>query len=254
MALSDKNILITPNKGQASDPQIVFSGADASTAAQNITLRVLPDNNGTLVFEGSAGQLFSITNLLSGTLFSVNDVSGIPSIEVLDTGQVKLAQYGGNVLVGTGVDNATDKLQLAGTLTHTGLSPSIGTNLDQVLTWTKSLTLTTDWQDTGIRSTDLTTGTYLVQLYANDIGAGGTNNNEYYSGWLSWYEGNTDSAVTLPTDEIQLHRAGASGEGGLYLRTFRTMSSDPDNLKLQIYANYANTSSSNYVFKFRRII
>lgn len=254
MALSDKNILITPNKGQASDPQIVFSGADASTAAQNITLRVLPDNNGTLVFEGSAGQLFSITNLLSGTLFSVNDVSGIPSIEVLDTGQVKLAQYGGNVMLGTGTDNAADKLQVAGTLTHTGLNPSSGTNLDQILTWTKSLTITTDWQDTGIKSTDLTTGSYFVQLYANDVGAGGSNSNEYYTGVLSWYAGNTDSAVSLPTDEIPLHRSGSGGEGGLYLRTYRTMSADPDNLKLQIYGNYGNVSASNYVFKFRRII
>ena len=38
MALSDKNIVITPNIGATDDPKIVFSGADASTAAQNITL------------------------------------------------------------------------------------------------------------------------------------------------------------------------------------------------------------------------
>jgi hypothetical protein len=254
MANTDKNIVITPNVGQTAEPRIFFSGADASTTAQTITLRVLPDNGGTLSFEGSSGQLFSITNILTGTLFSVNDISGIPSLEVLDTGQVKLAQYAGSVLVGTGTDNATDKLQVAGTVTHTGLNPSSGTNLDQILTWTKSLTITTEWQDTGIKATDLTTGSYFVQLYANDIGSGGSNSNEYYTGVLSWYAGDTDSAVTLPTDEIPLHRSGAGGEGGLYLRTYRTMLSDPNNLKLQIYGNYGNVSASNYVFKFRRII
>ena len=50
---------------------------------------------------GSAGQLFSVTDTFTGTVFSANDVSGIPSIEVLDTGLVKLAQYNGTVAIST---------------------------------------------------------------------------------------------------------------------------------------------------------
>ena len=133
-------------------------------------------------------------------------------------------------------------------------APTEGTDIDQITTITKSLTLTTDWQDTGIKSTNLATGTYIVQLIANDVGAGGTNNNEYYSGTMSWYSGDTDSALELPTDEIVLHRAGGSGDGALYLRTYRTPTIDINNLKLQIYSNTANASAANYVFKFRRII
>ena len=129
-----------------------------------------------------------------------------------------------------------------------------GTDIDQIKTLTKTLTLTTDWQDTGIKSTDLATGTYVVQLVANDTGSGGTNDNEYYSGTMSWYSGNTNSAMELPTDEVPLHRAGGSGDGALYLRTYRTPSADINNLKLQIYSNTPNASSANYVFKFRRII
>lgn len=102
MANSDKNLIITPNIGSTTDdPKIVFSGADTSTSAQDITLRAYPTNNGTLSIEGSAGQLFSVTNSLTGTLFSVNDISGIPSIEVIDDGTVSLAEYGGNVGIGT---------------------------------------------------------------------------------------------------------------------------------------------------------
>jgi hypothetical protein len=93
MANSDKNILITPNRGQTTDPIIEFTGANATP----LTLRVLDD--GTVSFEGTAGQLFSISDGLSGTIFSVNDISGIPSIEVLDDGTVKLAEYGGTVTV-----------------------------------------------------------------------------------------------------------------------------------------------------------
>lgn len=122
MALTDKNILITPNIGQSADPQIVFSGADASSGPHNITVKIYPTDNGTLSFEGTAGQLFSITNSLSGTIYSVNDISGIPSIEVLDTGLVKFAEYSGNVLIGTGVDNASDKLQVNGSTSVKGIS------------------------------------------------------------------------------------------------------------------------------------
>jgi hypothetical protein len=101
MANSDKNIVITPNiSSTTADPQIVFSGASASLGPQNITVRVYSTSNGTLSFEGSAGQLFSITNSLSGTIFSVNDVSGVPSIEVTDTGLIRLAQFGGFVAFG----------------------------------------------------------------------------------------------------------------------------------------------------------
>jgi hypothetical protein len=64
-------------------------------------------NNGTLSFEGSAGQLFSITNnLTSGSIFAVNDVSGIPSLDVDADGTVKVAEFGGDVFF-TGLSTDT---------------------------------------------------------------------------------------------------------------------------------------------------
>jgi hypothetical protein len=64
---------------------------------------------------GTAGQLFSVSDSFTGTIFSVNDVSGIPSIEVLDTGLVKFAQYGGQVAINTGtVASSTASLSVYG--------------------------------------------------------------------------------------------------------------------------------------------
>lgn len=94
MANADKDILITPNRGQAAEPIIKWTGANNTP----LYTRVLDD--GTISFEGTAGQLFSISDGLSGIIFSVNDISGIPSIEVLDTGLVKIAQYNGSVQIG----------------------------------------------------------------------------------------------------------------------------------------------------------
>ena len=99
MANTYKNIVITPNIGNTADPKIVFSGGN-TTVNTDIALYVYPDANGTLSFEGSAGQLFSITNDLANLLFSVTDVSGIPSLEVYANSLVSIAPLGGNVVFG----------------------------------------------------------------------------------------------------------------------------------------------------------
>jgi hypothetical protein len=124
MANSDKNIIITPAIGSTTaDPQIVFSGASSTLGPQNITLKAYPTLNGTLSFDGSAGQLFSITNSLTGSIFSVNDVSGIPSIEVLETGLVKIAQYSGNVTLGS--STATSSIDIANGATVSGATKTV---------------------------------------------------------------------------------------------------------------------------------
>jgi len=114
MANSDKNIVITPQRNASGLPSIVYTGFDNDPITQN----VLDDNS--LSWESSAGQLFSITPSLTGTIFSVNDVSGVPSIEVEDNGLLKLAPFGGNVLVGSTSDNGQGKMQVTGNFTATG--------------------------------------------------------------------------------------------------------------------------------------
>ncbi len=120
MPNSDKDIVITTNRGSASDdPKIEFKGASSSLGPQTITLRAYPTTNGTLSFEGSAGQLFSITNnLTSGSIFSVNDISGIPSIDVDANGTIELAPFSGNV--GIGITNPSYKLHVSGSIGATG--------------------------------------------------------------------------------------------------------------------------------------
>ena len=118
MALLDKNIIITPNNGSSTDdPKIAFVAGNAATSS-TILLRAYTGTNGTLSFEGSAGQLFSISNNFTGTIFSVNDISGIPSIQVSDTGTVTLAGPGnGFVYVASNTsatNTTTGALQVVG--------------------------------------------------------------------------------------------------------------------------------------------
>lgn len=83
-------------------PKLAFRAS--GTVTPDIAINILTTASGTtsgvqtLSFEGSAGQLFSITDVLnSGTIFSVNDISGLSLIEVDASGSVKLARFGTDV-------------------------------------------------------------------------------------------------------------------------------------------------------------
>lgn len=109
MANTYKNIVITPNIGSnTTDPKVVYSGGN-TTANTDITLYVYPNSNGSLSWEGSAGQLFSITNDLSNNLFGVNDVSGLPYMEIYANGFITFTPANGSVSIAsnTTVGNAT---------------------------------------------------------------------------------------------------------------------------------------------------
>lgn len=88
MANSDKNLTIRPEIGAASQttlPSVRFNPADGTTAGTPITLNVSAAHGGTLAFNGSAGQLFSVdskTTSLPESVFSINSKSGQPVIEI----------------------------------------------------------------------------------------------------------------------------------------------------------------------------
>lgn len=114
MADSDKNIKITPSTGATTFPKIEFTGADNNTVTANI------QDDGTVSFDASSGQLFSINDSLTGELFSVSDMTGIPGMRLDDTGELQLSPYYGNVLIGHTVDNGEDKLQVRGEMSVHG--------------------------------------------------------------------------------------------------------------------------------------
>ena len=75
---------------------------ESDTATPNVPLQVY--GSGSLVFDvqGSQGQLFSVTDSLSGSLFSVNDISGLPILEVFSDDRLVAGSYGTNAFVVSG--------------------------------------------------------------------------------------------------------------------------------------------------------
>jgi hypothetical protein len=75
-----------------------FSGTSGtiSGSGQNI-LTVIGSGNSTTspIFSvlGSSGELFSVTDSLTGSLFSVNDISGLPIVEVFSNNTILMGNY-----------------------------------------------------------------------------------------------------------------------------------------------------------------
>jgi len=109
MANSDKEILITPNRGQTAVPEIKYVGSGNDP----VTSKVLDDN--TISFESGTNQLFTVgTNVTSGNIFTVADVSGVPSIAVNANGRVDIARYNGFASIGYNTNNTDKELAVTG--------------------------------------------------------------------------------------------------------------------------------------------
>lgn len=225
MANTYKNIVITPGiNSSVDDPKIVFSGANTTTNT-DITLRTYPTSSGTLSFEGTAGQLFSITNDLSGVLFSVNDISGIPSMEAYANGDMRFAEFSGNVSIGT--SNSSSKLFVNGNTVVNGAMTHTSTWNTADATGAIYLNAATgnriDWVNAGVAAPATTTrsaGTKLV-LYPGvsstqvDYGIGVESGYVWFSAPASttgfkWYA-NTVNFMTANTTGLNMNSSAISG-------------------------------------------
>src|SRR5210317_1433197 len=87
--------------------KVITSGSDASLNTLSVdnnthlsgSLNVFKSGSTVFTIEGSQGTLFQITDQLSGSLFSVADISGVPSFEVFSDDTVKLGTFGSVAVV-----------------------------------------------------------------------------------------------------------------------------------------------------------
>ena len=141
---------MTPGSGE---PQILFRGSGTTDTA--VELNVLSSyqsgtGSGTaLLFEGTEGQLFGITdNLSSGTIFSVADITGLPTIEVNSDGQVILCEYGSGTIIYNDFIGNDSLIHISGVnLGASGIRFSDGTTQTTVSTDTNTQLSTEEVQD-----------------------------------------------------------------------------------------------------------
>ena len=110
------NILINPESGL-----LEFNTGSASGSAFDTSLsgaaRLKFQNSGELnltslgtgvvdkfTINGSNGRLLTVNNTVTGSIFSVNDVAGLPIVEVFSDDRVVMGQYASDALVVSGSD------------------------------------------------------------------------------------------------------------------------------------------------------
>jgi len=205
LVTSSPNVLFS-NSDLAS-PKLIFKASGSLTP--NVSLNVLTSATNvasgvqTLSVQGSAGELFSITDVLdSGTIFSVNDISGLELIGADADGTVRLVKYGTNVAIGN--VTPTQKLHVSGNMRLTGAffdsTNSPGTS-GQVLISTSG---GTDWRSLGeITGVDgVGTSGYVARWTDTDtVGTG-----------IIYDNGTNVSIATTTTSVARLHVKG-SGDG-----------------------------------------
>jgi hypothetical protein len=146
------NILINPNSGIMEFSTGVAGGSSFIptlnfTGGSSYSARLTHDNFGGLnivsyttgsgiaysgierfSIDGNNGRLFSVTDNLSGSLFSVNDIAGLPIIEAFDDNTVVMGAFNRNDFVLTGnslglgglPNTGTTKLYVSGNVTVSG--------------------------------------------------------------------------------------------------------------------------------------
>ena len=82
--------------------------------------------------EGGLGTLFSVTDELTGSLFSVNDISGIPMFEVFSYEQIKMGTFGAEGLRVSGSDAQTSGSLAVGPIVNSGVAGRIDASNDIV--------------------------------------------------------------------------------------------------------------------------
>jgi hypothetical protein len=122
------NVLTVPNSGIISFDSRAYS--NLTVPPLSTSARIIYDGGGGINItsyttattaldrfsvDGTQGRLFSVTDALTGKLFSVNNITGLPILEVLDSDTVIAGQFNTNAFV------------LSGTRLGLGTTP-IGTN------------------------------------------------------------------------------------------------------------------------------
>ena len=253
--ISDTGVYLDTTAGRLTATS--FKGAlvgNADTATKLQTARTINGTN----FDGSG----NITTTNWGTARNIY----IADSSATNTGAAVSVNGGGEATLKlpatikatlSGNASTASKLKTARTISLGGIlsgsvsfdgskNVTITASANDITTINKTLTPSTNWSDTGIAGTNLSTGSYIVQMLVND---GTVNTSEYYTGNMSWYDGTCTSGES---DEILLHKAGsASGNNHVYLRVLRVASGS---MKLQIASSTAFTTSTSITFKFRKII
>ena len=184
----DLSVLGNTSLGNQSSDTHEFNGSitasnDISASGNISASRLTLESSGSTILDviGSQGQLFSITDSLSGSLFAVSDITGLPILEVFSDDTVKIGTFNDEAIIVSG-SNATITGSFTGSfvgdgsgLTGVGTVDTTGTPANnQIAIFTDSDTIEGDanftWSGTVL---EVAGRANIDEINIDDVNSGG---------------------------------------------------------------------------------
>ena len=147
------------------DTRISGSLTVSASHADSASLTVQGQGENVFNVDGTAGRLFTISDTMSGSLFSVADFSGLASLEVFDNDRITLGLNTNPIVVTT--NTANDSAQISGSLQSTA---SFGHVIAADKAVLKNVDLSGNLVPTTDVATDLGSATKrFANLYVGDL-------------------------------------------------------------------------------------
>ena len=90
---SSATLFAIDNRGTVTASRAFLSSSNGTVSGSTLVVYGSGSSQPVFTVQGSQGELFSVNDSLSGSLFSVNDVSGLPIIEAFSDNRVLIGSY-----------------------------------------------------------------------------------------------------------------------------------------------------------------
>ena len=210
------NVLTVPNSGIISFDNRAFSISNLSVPPLSTSARIGYGNTGDInitsyttaataldrfTVDGTQGRLFSVTDSLTGTLFSVNNITGLPILEVRDRDTVIAGKFNTNALVVSGAQVSigntpfnTSKLGVSGNVTVVGDISGTGVVYAQQLNVTGNVSVSGELTSR-IPLASTSQATYTLRLSDDST--------------LLFFDSSSSITVIVPNDSVVNFRRGS---------------------------------------------
>ena len=128
-----RNGFLKINNSAGISSSLSITGSEYTSGSTDVTT-IQGSTAGGNIFNvlGTSGQLFSVTDGLSGSLFSVNTISGLPLMEIFSDETINIGRYGVSPLKTVGA-LAQVTGSLTGTVSGQAIGPFVATGSSNVL-------------------------------------------------------------------------------------------------------------------------
>jgi hypothetical protein len=179
--------------------------------------------SGVFAIDGNSGRLFSVDDSLSGSLFSVNTIAGLPVIEAFSDNTVRIGQYGQRGLfvsqssVGIGTETPQFKLDVTGSVRFVS-NPIVSGSFTVV-------TLTGSFVEFQATSTGIKIGSAITDFHTvtGSLNVSGSITGSLF-GTASWAANATSASYSLNSTSASVVESASYALSASFVRTSATAS------------------------------